>query len=109
MEQNALCMSNPAPMKQQCECSQDNFTKMGCQFMDISVPIQLKPEAALDKVEIECCDKPTVNCCNNCCNNTIEVVVTQKLRVKFPIHYTVTACMGESTLDCIDCEEAIKG
>ena len=108
MDQNLSYMPNPTPTKQPCECSQDNCTKIGCQFVDISVPIQLKPDATLDKVEIECCGEPTVSCQDNCCQNTVEVTITQKVRVKFPIHYTVTACMGESTLDCMDCKEAME-
>lgn len=108
MDQYVSCVPDPAPMDQPCECSQDKCTKVGCQYVDISVPIQLSPHTTLDKVEIECCGEPTVSCQDNCCKNTVEVVVTQRVRVKFPIHYTITACMGESALDCTGCGETTE-
>ncbi len=107
MDHNVSCMPDLMLMNQPCECTQDNCTKIGCQYVDISVPIQLEPQTTLDKVEIECCGEPTVSC-QDSCKNTVEVVVTQRVRVKFPIHYTVTACMGESVLDCAACEKTME-
>lgn len=108
MEHNVSCVPTPEPIGEPCECSQDKCTTIGCQFVDISVPIHLTPLTSLDKVEIECCGEPTVSCQDSCCKNTVEVVVTQRVRVKFPIHYTVTACMEESVLDCAGCEETME-
>lgn len=108
MEYDASYIPDTALSEQQCECSQDECIKIGYQYMDVSVPIRLNPRTSLDKVEIECCGEPTVSCQESCCNNTVEAVVTQRVRVKFPIHYTVTACMGESVLDCSGYEEPIE-
>ena len=94
MYHNISCSPEPAVIDQPGECSQDK--------------IQLSPHTTLDNVEIECCGEPTVSCQENCCKDTVEVVITQKVRVKFPIRYTVTACMGESVLECASCEEARK-
>ena len=108
MYHNISCSPEPAVIDQPGECSQDKCTRIGCQYVDISVPSQLSPHTTLDNVEIECCGEPTVSCQENCCKDTVEVVITQKVRVKFPIRYTVTACMGESVLECASCEEARK-
>lgn len=108
MDHNVSCVPDPAFLDQSCECPQDECMKIGYQYVDVSVPIQLSPHTTLDKVEIECCGEPTVSCQENCCKNTVEVVVAQRVRVKFPIHYTVTACMGESVLECADCEGTME-
>ena len=108
MDHHVSFAPEPEPIGQPCEYSQDTCTKTGCQYVDISVPIQLSPQTVLDKVEMECCGEPTVSCQDSCCKNTVEFVVTQRIRIKFPIHYMIHAYMGESVLDCAGCEETME-
>jgi hypothetical protein len=86
-----------------CECPQDACVKTGYHYADISVPVELKSNATIGDVEVECCDEPTADCRQGKCGNTCEITVRQKVSVKIPICYQVVACMGESSIHCDDC------
>lgn len=74
--------------------------KIGLQYADISVPITLKPDAAIGRIEMKCCGEPTVTCVEDNGANTCEIVITQKVSIKIPVQYSVVACVGESSIDC---------
>ena len=78
-------------------------SKTGSRFVDVKVPISLKSEPNIGRVEVECCGEPTVQCVDNECCESSEIMVTQKICVKIPIQYKVTATMGESCISCNDC------
>lgn len=88
-------------------CQKDECSKVGYQYADISIPIELKPDTAIGQVTMECCSEPTVTCKDCGCENACEVVVTQKVNIRIPVHYQITACMGESMINCkdADCDE----
>ena len=100
MEPESFCATDPPIPKPPCDCSQDGCTKVGYQYVDVSVPIQLKPHTTLDNVEIKCCGEPTIMCRENGCGNTLELTITQRVSVKLPLRYTITACISEAALDC---------
>ncbi|MGN0570968.1 MAG: hypothetical protein ACI4K9_02160 [Candidatus Fimenecus sp.] len=87
-------------MPEACDCTKDGCTKTGYHYADISVPLELKPNTTLGDVEVECCGEPSVDCRKREGGNTCVVTVTQKVNLKIPIRYQVTACMGETAMDC---------
>lgn len=87
-----------------CSCTQDGCTKTGHQYADISIPVELKPKTTVGEVEVKCCGEPSVVCEESKCSNVCKVVITQKISINIPIHYQITACTGESTIECQSCQ-----
>lgn len=54
-------------------CNQDGCAKIGHQYANISIPIELKPETTVGEIEVKCCGEPSViheeNQCSNVCKN----------------------------------------
>lgn len=82
------------------ECRQDGCEKTGYQYADICVPIELKPDAVIGKITVECCGEPDVECKEHSCGKSCGIVVIQKVNIRIPINYKITACIGESVLNC---------
>lgn len=83
-----------------CQCNTDGRMKTAYQYADISVPIELEPHVEVGNVDTECCGEPDVACIRNECGNICEVVITQKVCVKIPLRFCVTACERESSISC---------
>lgn len=81
-------------------CPEDGCVKTGYHYVDVSVPLELKPRAELGEVEAECSGEPSVECREGRSGDSCRITITQKISIKIPIHYQVTACMGESSIDC---------
>ena len=96
------CQPESSIPSETCGCKQDGCEKVGYQYADISVPVELKSDASIGEVTVECCGEPCVNCRECDCGDACEIVVTQKVNIRIPVHYQVTACMGDSTMNC-DC------
>jgi hypothetical protein len=91
-----------------CECqSADGCSKVAHQYADISSSVQLKPSAAIGKIEIECCGEPTVCCSDNRNANMCEITILQKVRINIPISYNAIACVGENDVNC-DCNKCCE-
>ncbi|MBQ7033946.1 MAG: hypothetical protein IJN25_09865 [Clostridia bacterium] len=86
-------------------CSKDDCVKTEHQKADVSVPIQLKPKATIGDIVMECCDEPEVKCHEDKHKNVCEVIVTQKVCIKIPIRYQISACAGESFIKFDCCEK----
>lgn len=69
-------------------------------YADISVPLELKPHTTLCDMTVECCGEPTVDCRESKSGNACEITLTQKVNIKIPIRYQITACMGETVINC---------
>lgn len=104
MTYDSSCRPKPPAPPDICECGEDGCEKVGYQYADICVPIELTPDAVINKVTVECCGEPFVECEERDCKSACELVVVQKVNIKIPIHYKVTACMGESAINC-RCED----
>lgn len=100
MELTTPFEAEPMPSPEACDCPQDGCVKTGYHYADIRVPLELKPHTALGDMSVECCGEPTVDCRERKSDNTCEVTITQKVNIKIPIRYQVTACMGESVMNC---------
>ena len=84
-------------------CKDGNCKQTGYQYADISLPITLKPNVSLCDIEIECCGEPVVTCQKVPCNDMLHINVIQKVCVKIPLNYAVTACFDENNVS-IDCD-----
>ena len=102
---NSHCMQRCDHSHDMCKCQQDDCCKIGYQYADISIPVEIKPKAIVGKIETECCGEPTVVCSENICENSCEVIVTQRVSIKIPICYKVLTCVGESKINC-DCKKS---
>lgn len=83
-----------------CGCQQDGCEKTGYQYADISFPVELKPDADIGKITVECCGEPMVDCSERECASSSELIITQRVNIKIPVHFQVTACMGETYISC---------
>ncbi|MEG0144933.1 MAG: hypothetical protein RR739_02590 [Clostridia bacterium] len=89
-----------------CACEQDglNCTSVAAQYVDVSVPLKLKPYAIVGDLTTECCGEPVVslrpcpggNCCCGC-----EITITQTLCVRIPVRYGANADVGDATSLCL--------
>lgn len=94
----------PKPIDPDC-C--DGCTKIGYQYADVSVPVELKPNVKIGKIETECCGEPLVCCTENPAGKGFEALITQKICIKIPIKYNVCADIGETQVNC-DCGDCGK-
>lgn len=78
----------------------DGCKKTGYQYADISVPIDLKPNATIGEIKSECCGEPSVYCKENHKGNSCEITITQKILIKIPVDFNVIACVGEEEISC---------
>lgn len=78
--------------------------KTGYQYADISVPIDLKPNATIGDIKSECCGEPCVYCKENHTGTSCEITITQKILIKIPVEFNVIACVGEEQIACGDDE-----
>lgn len=78
-------------MNKDSQSQTDSVTKAGRQYADITIPVELTPEAVIESLETVCCGDPAVCCCQHPDDNTCEVTVTQTISTKISIRYNVSA------------------
>lgn len=100
MDQSQSSLPTQKDNNRQCECAEDGCLSVSRQYAEISVPIELKPNATFKDVSVECCGEPSFVCRENRCNNTCQITVRQKISITMPIHYQVDICMGDSDINC---------
>jgi len=76
--------------------------KVGEQYVDISLPIEICPEADLGKIETECCGKPYVQCEQEPCGATCSIIITQSVKIKIPVKFGIKTIEGNSFIKCCD-------
>lgn len=92
-----------------CDCEHsENCSKIGFQYADISIPVELKSNTTLNKIEVECCGAPTVCCDENKCSKTTKLVICQTVNLKLPLKYEIVATAGESTITCSNQNDCCK-
>ena len=92
--------------KHEDKCRRD-CSKIGEQILDISLPIEICPEADLGKIETECCGKPCIECEQEPCGATCSIIITQSVKIKIPVKFGVKTIEGNSFIKCCDkhCED----
>lgn len=84
----------------ECDKCGKDCTKLAKHYMDIKLPVEIKPEANVEKIQMECCGEPEVVCDNPQSLNTCHLLLVQKVCIKIPIRYTFKHDIGESIVDC---------
>lgn len=95
--------ASPQLSTQSCEneCPKpDGCHKIADEYAEINVPVELRPKTELGEVTTECCGEPTVSCKCDPCNGTCNIVITQKVKIKIPIKYSVDTIVGNSVIEC---------
>lgn len=90
--QNAL---NAIEQTEQNECF-----KVGCQEVDITVPIELRPDTDMGEIEIRCCGEPRIECMNEPCDNGLYIEIKQKAKIVIPVKFNVKAIAKDSSINC---------
>lgn len=85
-------------------CRQDGCKYTGCEYADISAPIDLRPEVVIGCAETECIGKPKVACVPFPCESGCRIIVTQRVRVKIPISFDVSVTQGAGAIECRTCD-----
>lgn len=80
-------------------CDGKSCTKVSYQSADVSVPIEIKPDVTVGRIEVECCGEPVVKR-GGSCHNSCDVVISQKICVKIPLKYDVCTKVGDSVVEC---------
>ena len=88
----------------------DKCYEVGCQYADISIPIEICPAADLGEIKTECCGEPYIQCEGEPCGNNLNIVITQSVKIKIPLKVGIRAIQGNSFIVCGDscCEKSGK-
>ena len=81
------------------ECGDEGCFKVSYQYADISVPVEIKPTATVGDIEVECCGDSIITRKEKC-GNSCEIIISQKICIKIPVSYNVSAKVGESAVNC---------
>lgn len=83
------------PEKRDCE-------KVGYQYADVSIPIEICPDASLGDIKTECCGEPYIKCEGEPCSNSCNIVITQSIKIKIPLKVGIRAIQGSGYIVCGD-------
>ena len=99
MNTNQFCQdfSEEKEFCHKCDCS-----KTLEQFVDISLPIEVCPEADLGKVETFCCGEPYIQCEHEPCGGSCSIIVTQSVKIKIPVKFGIKSIEGNGYIKCCD-------
>ena len=77
-----------------CIGNDNECKKTAVHCLDVSVPIDLAPEAKIGKIEMECCGEPEL-VCRECGDKKVcSFLLVQKLCVKMPVKYSFESAVG---------------
>lgn len=84
------------------KCDRCDCDKRSEQVVDISLPIEVCPEADLGRIETECCGKPKVECEQEPCGSSVSIIITQSVKIKIPVRFGIKTIEGNSFIKCCD-------
>ena len=77
----------------------------GCfasQLADISIPLEICPDAKLGRIETECCGEPYIQCEHEPCGSNLNIIVTQSVKIKIPVKFAIKTIEGNGFIKCSD-------
>lgn len=83
----------------QCGCGEEACKRIINQKADVSVPIEITPDAIVGRIQFECLGNPQID--NDQCGDSCRIVVTQRISVRIPIQFNVATDVGESEVVCL--------
>ncbi len=93
-------------MKEQYEtfcmdgCRPDGEKKTAKQYLDVNIPVDIKPQVKPRDISMECCGEPVVICDTEKPGKDCRIIIVQKLCVKLPICFSFDAKVGEIVTEC---------
>jgi hypothetical protein len=81
-------------------CKKEDCNKKAEQYVDISLPIEVCPDADLGKIETECCGQPHVECEQEPCGSSLSIIITQSVKIKIPVRFGVKTIEGNGYIKC---------
>ena len=91
----------------ECQCGREE----GCEksvkhFMELSIPVDIKPMVKTGSIESECCGEPTVICEGHAGSSEgCRLIITQRLCVKIPLSYGIDVKTGTGLTECCGCND----
>lgn len=96
----------------QCMKDEIGCSTVGCQDVDVCIPITIKAFGEVGNAKTQCLGKSVISSgCDACSGKPGEVckfTISQKLRVEVPIIFGARAEAGEALIDC-GCIEKMDG
>lgn len=86
-----MCPSCPQP---------DECEKVAKHYIDISIPVEVKPNARVGNIEMECCGEPVVICDEEKCTDGCGLILMQKVCIKIPLKYSFKSDVGKTFTEC---------
>ena len=82
------------------ECRDGVCKRTVIQKADVSVPVEIKPNATIGRIKSECIGEPHIT--SERCNQEggCRFVITQTICVRIPIQYNVQTEVGENEITC---------
>lgn len=83
----------------------DTCHTVNLQYAEISIPVELKPNAFIGGMEVECIEvsqtnEPTTYSEEREPDGTCSILVTQTLHLKIPVTYKISTCIGNPDINC---------
>ena len=72
------------------------------QLADISIPLEICPDAKLGRIETECCGEPYIQCEQEPCGSNLNIIVTQSVKIKIPVKFGIKTIEGNGFIKCSD-------
>ena len=72
------------------------------QLADISIPLEICPDAKLGRIETECCGEPYIQCEHEPCGSNLNIIVTQSVKIKIPVKFAIKTIEGNGFIKCSD-------
>lgn len=82
------------------DCTFDECTREIIQSADVSLPVEIEPDATVGRIQAGCCGDPIVVCTHDHCSDTCKILITQRLSVKIPVTFSVMTCVDDPIIEC---------
>lgn len=99
MNVNGYCEDYNGEMEMCKKCDCDKKVE---QYVDISVPIEVCPDADLGKIETECCGEPKIECEQEPCGSSLSIIITQSVKIRVPVRFGIKTIGGNGYIKCLD-------
>lgn len=81
-------------------CFPDGQKKTAKQYIDVNIPVDIRPDVNIRDISMECCGDPVVICDDGKPGKNCGIIVVQKLCVKLPVCFDFDASVGEIVTEC---------
>jgi hypothetical protein len=89
-------------MNAKCTDEQDDCFKIGSKEVDITLPIEVRPDTDMGEIEIHCCGEPRIECMNEPCENGLYIEIRQRAKIVIPVKFNVKAIAKDTSIKCKD-------